>query len=181
MISLRLIPFTRKPCWSGSDYRAAGPEVESEYAGQGDLDFLDGQAKTRYPLSTLHRLLLTRSLLFVSGALTEWKAGVWSCCKANWCIIFAAGTAADGLSSNPLISEWWNMQAMRVLRPCLPVWLIQPSLWLFPDWWDHCYWCVNVPEIVAHIGENGFAIVPVMDKRHSVTSFIAALVCVMLS
>ncbi|EJD2216785.1 hypothetical protein M1R09_004763, partial [Escherichia coli] len=83
-----------------------GLKVESEYAGQGDLDFLDGQAKTTVPAidfasTTVNPFLAIRKAVRLQSE----KLGSGLAAKRTGVIIFAAGAAADGLSSNPLISD----------------------------------------------------------------------------
>ncbi len=143
-----------------------GLKVESEYAGQGDLDFLDGQAKTTVPAidfasTTVNPFLAIRKAVRLQSE----KLGSGLAAKRTGVIIFAAGAAADGLSSNPLISDMVKY-AGDASATALFTRMVDSN----PAYDSFQIGGITVidvsmfPEIVAHIGENGFAIVPVMDK-----------------
>ncbi|MFQ9380255.1 MAG: hypothetical protein ACLR31_10190 [Escherichia coli] len=72
MISLRLITVRTQTVLEVDLITALlGLKVESEYAGQGDLDFLDGQAKTTVPAIDFASTTVNRSLLFVKRCAYE--------------------------------------------------------------------------------------------------------------
>ena len=86
MISLRLITVHANRVEVDLITALLGLKVESEYAGQGDLDFLDGQAKTTVPAidfasTTVNPFLAIRKAVRLQSE----KLGSGLCCKANWC------------------------------------------------------------------------------------------------
>ncbi len=143
-----------------------GLKVESEYAGQGDLDFLDGQAKTTVPAIDFQSTTVSPFLSIRKAVrLQSEKLGSSLASKRTGVMILAAGASADGLSNNPLIRDMVIYAgSSNATQLFVRMTDSNPAYDTFQLGGITIVDVSMFPEITKYIGEDGFAILPIMDK-----------------
>ncbi|HGO5420608.1 TPA: major capsid protein [Klebsiella oxytoca] len=141
-----------------------GLKVESQYAGQGNIDFLAGNAKTSYVMNVANTANVFEQLDEVNRIINV-KLGSGLAKKRKGTVILAAGNAAKALKYHQSIKDYMvytlslndsDNFATKIVsqNPAFSSWKLDSV---------HVIDVTGYTEITDYIGENGFAVVPMVD------------------
>ncbi len=141
-------------------------KVESQYAGQGDLDFLDmaGATKTGFALDVSSSANVFQQLSQINRVVNV-KLGTSLAQQRTGTIILAAGTAADALHYHTSIKDFL-LYTMPMGSDANLFTQVQGSNPAYESWMLKGNIVIDVTgytQITDIIGENGFVVIPKMS------------------